>query len=109
MGKLLSDMEQGNVERFYRRDDFPCLQGLPPSRLDLLRGRYLLKHVFQTTRGCPHNCGFCSVSTFMGRRYRHRPVEEVIQEVKSCDASMIGFLDDNIVGNPKYSKELFRA
>ncbi|MCX7667733.1 MAG: B12-binding domain-containing radical SAM protein, partial [Atribacterota bacterium] len=107
--KLLSDMQCGKIERFYRRDDFPCLQGLPPSRLDLLRGRYLLKHVFQTTRGCPHNCGFCSVSTFMGRRYRHRPVEEVVQEVKACDASMIGFLDDNIVGNPKYSKELFRA
>jgi radical SAM superfamily enzyme YgiQ (UPF0313 family) len=36
-------------------------------------------------------------------------VEEVIEEVKACDASMIGFLDDNIVGNPHYSKELFRA
>jgi radical SAM superfamily enzyme YgiQ (UPF0313 family) len=107
--KLLEDLKLGHLERFYRRDGFPCLQGIPPSRIDLLRGRYLLKNVFQTTRGCPHNCGFCSVSTFMGRRYRHRPVEEVIEEVKACDASMIGFLDDNIVGNPHYSKELFRA
>ncbi|MGQ9746375.1 MAG: B12-binding domain-containing radical SAM protein [Candidatus Caldatribacteriaceae bacterium] len=107
--KLLEDCQRGQMERFYRRDDFPCLQGIPPSRLDLLRGKYLLKHVFQTTRGCPHNCGFCSVSTFMGRKYRHRPVEEVVREVQLCSSSMIGFLDDNIVGNPQYSKELFRA
>ncbi len=107
--ELLRDANRGQMKLFYRREGFPCLSGIPPSRIDLLPGRYLLKNVFQTTRGCPHNCGFCSVSTFMGRKYRHRPVEEVIHEVKLCYSSMIGFLDDNIVGNPSYSKELFRA
>ncbi|MCS7241375.1 MAG: B12-binding domain-containing radical SAM protein [Candidatus Caldatribacterium sp.] len=107
--KLLEDCEKGNLQPFYRGDTFPSLSGLPHSRLDLLRGRYLLKHVFQTTRGCPHACGFCSVSTFMGRRYRHRPVEEVVEEIAQYPVRMIGFLDDNIVGNPAYSRELFQA
>ncbi|MEN3184961.1 MAG: radical SAM protein [Atribacterota bacterium] len=107
--RLLKDCEKGELQPFYRRDDLPSLSGLPPSRLDLLRGRYLLKHVFQTTRGCPHACGFCSVSTFMGRRYRHRPVEEIVREIAQYPVRMIGFLDDNIVGNPAYSKELFQA
>ncbi len=48
----------------------------------------------------------------MGRRYRHRPVEEVIEEIGHYpNARIIGFLDDNIyrVGNPRYSRELFQA
>ncbi|WP_427365864.1 B12-binding domain-containing radical SAM protein [Candidatus Caldatribacterium saccharofermentans] len=107
--KLLEDYERGTLQPFYKRENFPSLAGLPHSRLDLLQGRYLLKHVFQTTRGCPHACGFCSVSAFMGRKYRHRPVEEVIEEIQQYSSRMIGFLDDNIVGNPAYSRELFRA
>ncbi len=106
---VLDDFQQGQLQRFYKNEELPCLTDLPPARLDLLGKGYLLKNVFQTTRGCPHNCGFCSVSTFNGRRYRHRPVENVIEEVSRCRSKMIGFLDDNIVGNPKYSKELFRA
>lgn len=107
--KVLEDCEQGRLQAFYRRESLPSLSGLPHSRLDLLRGRYLLKHVFQTTRGCPHGCGFCSVSKFMGRKYRHRPVEKVVEEIQRYSSRFIGFLDDNIVGNPAYSKELFRA
>lgn len=107
--RLLEDCERRQLQPFYRRDGFPSLSGLPHSRLDLLRGKYLLKYVFQTTRGCPHACGFCSVSTFMGRKYRHRPVEEVVEEIQCYPSRMIGFLDDNIVGNPLYSRELFQA
>jgi len=108
--ELIKDLEKGELKKFYSHDCPPPLTGLPFSRLDLLHKRYLLKHVFQTTRGCPHNCGFCSVSTFMGRRYRHRPAEEVIKEISLYPNSrIIGFLDDNIVGNPRYSKELFQA
>lgn len=106
---VLKDVQAGQLKPFYKREELPCLAGLPPARLDLLGRGYLLKNVFQTTRGCPHNCGFCSVSTFNGRKYRHRPVDEIIAEVSRCHSKMIGFLDDNIVGNPKYSKELFRA
>ncbi len=108
--ELIEDREKGELKKFYSHDCPPPLTGLPFSRLDLLDKRYLLKYVFQTTRGCPHNCGFCSVSTFMGRRYRHRPVEEVIKEISLYPNSrIIGFLDDNIVGNPRYSRELFQA
>lgn len=107
--KLIVDLEQGKeLQPQYRHMEYPSLAELPASRFDLLGKGYLLKHVFQTTRGCPHRCGFCSVSTFMGRRYRHRPVERVIEEVKLSPSRLVGFLDDNIIGNPTYAKELFR-
>ncbi|HSV32125.1 MAG TPA: radical SAM protein [Atribacteraceae bacterium] len=107
--RVLEDAQSGTLQPTYRSENFPCLENMPSPRHELLKDRYLLKHVFQTTRGCPHQCGFCSVSTFNGRKYRHRPLEDVIREVASCSKRFIGFLDDNIVGNPRYSKELFRA
>ncbi|MGB9887251.1 MAG: B12-binding domain-containing radical SAM protein [Moorellales bacterium] len=107
--QLLEDLERGRLKPFYRHQTAPTLGGLPFPRLDLLQGRYLLKQVYQTTRGCPHNCAFCSVSLVMGRKYRHRPVEEVVEEVRRSPARVIGFLDDNIVGDPAYARELFRA
>jgi len=109
--QLLEDLEKGELKKTYTREDFPAIYRLPPSRLDLLKCRYLLKYVFQTTRGCPHGCSFCSVSRFMGRKYRHRDIDNVIEEVSLYQdkTRIIGFLDDNIVSNPRYSKELFRA
>ncbi|MCR4419741.1 MAG: radical SAM protein [Clostridia bacterium] len=107
--ELLQDAGRGRLRRFYRRDMPPSLAGLPSPRLDLLTGRYFLKQVYQTTRGCPHNCTFCSVSTVMGRKYRHRPVEEVIEEVRRSPGRLVGFLDDNIVGDPAYAEEFFAA
>ena len=42
-------------------------RNVPPARHDLLAGRYRLGSI-QTTRGCPLNCSFCSVTAFNGRR-----------------------------------------
>ena len=34
----------------------------------------------QTTRGCPLNCTFCSVTAFNGAQYRQRPIPDVVRE-----------------------------
>lgn len=51
-----------------------------------------------TGRGCPYNCAFCAQRTVTGGRWRERPVEDVLDEVKllkyryGCD--QILFPDD---------------
>jgi len=35
-----------------------------------------------TTRGCTFQCQYCSSSEMMGRRYRMRSVQNVIDEIK---------------------------
>lgn len=93
----------------YENFGFANLVGLPIPRRDLLRTeRYLTINVVQTARGCPNDCSFCSVSTVFGRRYRFRPIPEVIEELRTL-GGWIGFVDDNIVGNPRRAKELFEA
>jgi radical SAM superfamily enzyme YgiQ (UPF0313 family) len=64
------------------------------------------------TRGCPFVCSFCSVFSVFGRGYRHRPVEDVVAEVRALRAEghrRFVFLDDNIMGVPSWSKRLFKA
>lgn len=59
------------------------------------------------------DCEFCSVTAFNGRRYRRRPVEEVLDELETVPHKMIFFVDDNIIGYGQESQEqalqLFRG
>ncbi len=84
---------------------------VPIPRRDLFaKGEYFIKNTISTTRGCPHSCSFCTVTSFFGHTYRCRPVEEVIKEIQTLnDKKLIVFVDDNIAGKPKFAKELFRA
>lgn len=106
---LLADFEAGRLKPIYQASEYHDLKDLPLPRRDLLRSkRYLTVNTVQTARGCPHACTFCSVSTVAGKKYRFRPVEEVIEELRWL-TGWIAFVDDNIVGSHKRAKELFEA
>lgn len=109
--QVIEDFKAGRLQKVYRQHERPSLVGLPVPRRDLFKkGAYFIPNTVSTTRGCPHNCSFCSVTLFFGRSYRCRPLAEVISEIKVLDKKTpIIFVDDNIVGKPSYAKELFRA
>lgn len=107
---LLSDFTRGRLQPFYDSQDFTSLARLSIPRRDLLnRKGYFFINTVQTTRGCPFDCDFCSVTSFYGRTYRVRPVEDVINEIGHMEKKFLFFVDDNIVGHPSYAKDLFRA
>lgn len=100
---ILEDAEKNRLKKFYYGERLP-LTNLPLPRWDLLKKRYLSKSV-QTSRGCPFQCEFCSVTIFNGREYRLRPVDEVINEINSISSKKIVFIDDNIIGVGKEREE----
>lgn len=107
---VLADFAAGRLQPLYRTDARPDLAGAPVPRRDLLQQRkYLVPNLVQTARGCPYACTFCSVSPVFGRRYRFRPLDEVIDEVRGLSSRSVGFSDDNIVANPERAKQLFEA
>lgn len=81
-------------------------------RRNLLHPNYLW-HSVQTSRGCPFNCYFCSVSRYLGKEYRQRRAEDVLDELKELKGKYIAFVDDNLIGYSSESKsramELFKG
>ena len=96
------------------------LDSLPFPDLDLLdigrsrqiglQGGELPTVPVQTSRGCPFDCTFCSVTGMFGRRYRHRSTPSILAELARYDPKrcILFFYDDNFAANPKRTKELLR-
>ena len=82
------------------------------ARQDMLSTGYAFGAI-QTTRGCPLNCSFCSVTVFNGARYRQRPIADVVREFQSIREKRVLVVDDNLIGTRpehlKRAKDLFRA
>jgi radical SAM superfamily enzyme YgiQ (UPF0313 family) len=101
--KLIQDFEQNQLQSYYK-GNWIDLKNMVPVRRDLFHTEYQFASV-QTSRGCPMDCEFCSVTAFNGKRYRRRPINDVLDELKSIPQRMIFFVDDNIVGYGKNSRE----
>jgi radical SAM superfamily enzyme YgiQ (UPF0313 family) len=107
---LVQDFAHGRMKARYHDSEPVDLAKIALPRRDLLDPKgYVIFNSVQTTRGCPFNCNFCSVTTMSGVKYRFRPVERVVEEVRSLDSRFIYFVDDNIIGVPRRAKELFKA
>jgi radical SAM superfamily enzyme YgiQ (UPF0313 family) len=105
--QLLEDAEKRCLKPFYR-GGFPELKGLPKPVTNLWNTNYIYGY-FQTSRGCPHKCTFCSVHKFFGGACRMRPIQEVIEEVAASKWRLFWGIDDNIWGvNFNYTLELYR-
>lgn len=100
--RLLADFSAGRLQKQYIAVSRPDITYLPAPRRDLLSGKYFVQTV-QTSRGCPHNCKFCSVTTFNGGRYRLRNLDNVLDEIRSIRDKQLFIIDDNIIGSGKES------
>ena len=109
--RLIADLKANRLQKRYEQGERLPLNNLPVPRRDLFKeGAYLIKNTLAATRGCPYSCSFCSVSSFFGRTYRCRPVQDIVKELDTFKGGKyFFFVDDNIIGNPKFAKELFRA
>jgi len=110
-GQVLEDARQGALNQVYTGTRLE-MDKVPLARHDLLPTGYRFGSI-QTTRGCPLNCSFCSVPAFNGRRYRCRPIENVVQELKLIREKYVLIVDDNLIGIRKdhiaRAKDLFQA
>ena len=101
--KVIEDVENNSLQKIYK-GELVELGGKPMPRHDLLSKEYSFSSI-QTTRGCPMQCDFCSVSTFNGCQYRFRPIHEVLDELERMPTKLVFFCDDNIIGYGKKGQE----
>lgn len=108
------------------KQDYPDVNVLPLPAWDLFQlDKYWLAGVFDyeisqqkdkcfiiliTSRGCPHNCYFCTSTLMSGRKYRPRRIKDVVGEIRrykeGYDVAKILFWDDNFFVHKTRVKKL---
>ncbi len=112
--RLLDDFEHGRLQPVYGPNgrEFD-LAAAPLPRFDLLDPDKYNRLTVQTQRGCPWRCDFCASSITLTARYKVKPVDRVIAEIRAIKAvwprPFIEFADDNTFVNKRHSRELMRA
>jgi radical SAM superfamily enzyme YgiQ (UPF0313 family) len=101
--KVIEDFEKNRLSPIYEGPRIDLTQFNIVPRRDLLHQDYLWQSV-QTSRGCPFNCDFCSVSRYLGLEYRQRTADDVLDELRTVKGKYITFLDDNMIGYSQDSK-----
>jgi radical SAM superfamily enzyme YgiQ (UPF0313 family) len=105
-GNVLYDARKGDLKKFYRGERLP-LDNIPKPIDGRLKGNYQFRAFF-TMRGCPYRCTFCSVRRFFGDTIRYRPIDQVVEEIKTRAGKVWFNGDDNIWGgNIQRSTDLF--
>ena len=93
------------------------LDVLPYPARDLLDlDRYRIKKkrstMLITSRGCPHQCTYCSAHLVMGNAFRRRSAEAIVEEMKDCrerfGIQAFDIEDDNFTFDRKRAKDLMK-
>jgi radical SAM superfamily enzyme YgiQ (UPF0313 family) len=108
---VIADVFEGRLkDRIVQGTPVQDLDSLPYPDFSLLTG--LKKSLFvtpiSTSRGCPFDCSFCSVTKMFGRAYRFRSPENVIGELLSSKKKSFFICDDNFTANPARSEALLK-
>ena len=108
--EFFSDLETSWKSEYVTGKPDLLLSPLP--RWDLYNNRRALTGCVQTSRGCPFECEFCDVIQYLGRKQRHKSVEQILAE---CDALYelgyrdIFLADDNFTVYRRRAKEVLSA
>lgn len=87
--------------------DFNLVKGFSGS--SIFTGKRIVP--IQTSRGCPHDCSFCTVTATFGHRMRYRSPERVVAEMAKYDMKRTHFFiyDDNFAANRRRTREMLEA
>jgi len=107
--EFLKGFEARSYRNVYQQISAPSLENIPMARKDLFHRHDHTKGVLFATRGCPSQCDFCTIAVMYPHKLRGRPIADVVAEYASFKGKVIIFWDDNLAGDMRYAKALFRA
>jgi radical SAM superfamily enzyme YgiQ (UPF0313 family) len=103
--ELLKDFKNKKLKEYYLQNRPVNPKLIPHPRNIYPKGTGI---GIQATRGCPFRCEFCSVChRKFGNIYRMRPIESVVEEIRSHPNKLFTFSDNSLTINKRYTKQLF--
>ena len=111
---IFDDYRSGSLKQFYVAPRKPSIENTPIPRWDKLKFDRYHNPTTQTSRGCPYSCEFCTVRAYFGSKYRYKPIEKAIEEIKFIKKlwpkdTFVMISDDDITANRGRAKSLFRS
>jgi radical SAM superfamily enzyme YgiQ (UPF0313 family) len=104
--KVINDVQKGQLKPFYKSNKLVKPEDIPNARHDI--GNYTFMEAIQSSRGCPTGCEFCAMNIVEGSIFRGRPIENIINEMKSLKSKILFFADASLTVSPPFSKTLFK-
>jgi radical SAM superfamily enzyme YgiQ (UPF0313 family) len=109
--EMFAEIASGNWKPEYKGTQ-PDLAISPIPRWDIYPNRSALMGTIQISRGCPFQCEFCDVIEYLGRKQRHKPVDNILKELD--ELYKFGYreafiADDNLTVYRKKAKEILQA
>ena len=104
---VLDDIRQGSNQARYHGETI-LDYGLPDRSIyaDKMK-KYLPISLVEIGRGCHRRCEFCSIATYYNGCYKHRPIADIVAEIKTCRHKLFFFVDDSIFSDRAFARELF--
>lgn len=108
--QLLKDYKAGDLKKRYQRSTPVDMTKLRPYPTDIIpASRYKGIWSVLVSRGCVHRCEFCVIPPFFKGKYRLRPIEDIVSEIKAAPAKWFELHSDNLTADRDYAIELFKA
>lgn len=112
--ELLEDVKNGSLKKFYSGKEYCEVTEIPIPKIDIVNHELYSAFPLQATRGCPNSCEFCCIKLSSGNKYRKKPIEQVVAEIKEFEKYNNGpfkkryyFNDDNLYVDRAYTLDLF--
>lgn len=107
--QVVGDALAGRLQARYAAPSPAPLADARADRSIYATKNYLDLALVETARGCRYHCEFCSISAFFRAKYRARPIEEVVAEVRALKARNLFFVDDNFAADAERTRCLLEA
>jgi radical SAM superfamily enzyme YgiQ (UPF0313 family) len=110
--KNIIDIIEGTSDnKIMQGQAFDDIEDLPLINYGLIQGFETMDIIpILTSRGCPFDCNFCTVTKIFGKRFRMQSPRRIIAEVKHAlsffKTTGIFFYDDNFTANHRRIDEL---
>lgn len=107
---IIRDFQDGKLKRIYWcNHQIAGSEIIAPGYHLIDSKKYLYCNIISTSRGCPFRCDFCYNSCEAYKTlYINRPIADVIADIKTIGKRHVMFIDDNFIGNPKWTLEFVR-
>jgi radical SAM superfamily enzyme YgiQ (UPF0313 family) len=109
--QVLYDVQWNQLRKFYHNLQ-PDLSNSPlpvrPRMRSILELPFFIIPII-ASRGCPYDCEFCCVHKVYGRRQRHIPIENIVEDIRRTGSRHVMFLDDNLGGERSFTMQLIAA